>query len=63
VDWEGEIREVKCLVTLVKGMDLSSPTTNLESTRISKSTPYGLYTCEALIQKQDDGRADSAWSR
>jgi len=29
MDWEGEIREVKCLVTLVKGMDLSSPTHHL----------------------------------
>ena len=26
MDLEGEVREVKCLSTLVKGMDLSSPT-------------------------------------
>jgi hypothetical protein len=31
MDWEGEIREMKCLLTLVKGMDLSSPTHRLRS--------------------------------
>jgi hypothetical protein len=38
-------------------------TVHLESSRRSKSTPLRLHTSDASIQKQDEGRADSAWSR
>jgi hypothetical protein len=60
MDWEGEIREVKCSLTSLKEMDLLSPTCglkplregcNLESTRRLQPTSVGPYTCEALIEK------------
>jgi hypothetical protein len=72
MDWEGESREVKYSLTFVRGIGLSSLTHGLRSlrkivhlniTRRLKLTPDGLHTCEALIQKQYEGCADTACSR
>jgi len=56
----------------VKEMDLLSPTHGSGSLRedytwkapgIKESTSVGLRTCEASIQKQCEGCADTVWSR
>jgi hypothetical protein len=68
MDWEREVREVKCSSTFVKGMDLSSPAHGLRSLRegcaLGKYQEIKIYvTCEASIQRQCEGCADNAWSR
>jgi hypothetical protein len=67
MDWEGEMREVKCSSTFVKEMDLPSSAhglkeqfVHLESTRRLKLIAIRLRTCEVLIQKLYEGCADTA---